>query len=205
MNSTTSILFAALLLVMPALSGCGAWQYVKDTSKEVGSSLFYPRLKTLKLDLSAREAINPDDKGRSLSVVVRIYQLRDGKAFRAASYQQLLTDDKAVLGEELISSKDVVLAPASSISLNEPFDEHAGQLALIALFRLVDSSTTWRISIPASALDNDIPAKLEVKDSQLSILSLPHPPPRPGATKPQTPAVPDSTLPGTPTMNSKGA
>lgn len=195
----------ALLLISLSLSACGAWQYVKDTGKELGSALFHTRVKTLKLDLSAREALNPDDKGQSLSVVVRVYQLRDGKAFRAASYEQLLADDKTILGDELLARKDVVLAPATSISLSEPFDEHAGQVAVIALFRLADKAATWRISIPQQALDNDTPARLEVKDSQLSISFLPHPQPQPAAGKPQTPAVPDTRLPDKPATSGKGS
>lgn len=194
----------ALLLICLCLSACGAWQYVKDSGKELGSALFYPRIKIMKLDLSAREALNPDDKGQSLSVVVRIYQLRDGKAFRTASYEQLLADDKTILGDELLARKDLVLPPGGSISLSEPFDEHAGQVAVIALFRQADKAA-WRISIPRQALDNDTPARLEVKDSQLSISFLPHPQPQPAAEKPQTPAVPDTRLPDKPATSGKGA
>jgi len=198
MNQTAWSVRPLLILLVLCLSACGAWQYVTDTSKDLASALFHTRLKTVKLDVSAREELNPDDKGRSLSVLLRVYQLRDGKAFRSASYAQLLTDDKAILGDELIARKDIVLAPATSISLNEPFDEHAGQLAVIALFRLADQSAAWRISIPRSALDNDTPARLEVKNSQLSILFLPHPPPPAAAAKPQTPAVPETLSPGKP-------
>lgn len=194
---------AALLLAM-SLSACGAWQYVKDTGKELGSALFHTRLKTMKLDISARAALNPDDKGQSLSVVVRIYQLRDGKAFHAASYEQLLTDDKAILGDELITRKDVVLAPSASISLTEAFDEHAGQIGVVALFRITDKASTWRISLPRSVLDNDTPARLEAKDSQLIIDYLPHPLPQPAAGKRQLPTLPDTQPANQTVTSSKG-
>lgn len=193
----------ALLLAM-SLSACGAWQYVKDTGKELGSALFYTRLKTMKLDLSARAALNPDDKGQPLSVVVRIYQLRDGKAFHAASYEQLLADDKAILGDALVARKDVVLAPSASISLTEAFDQRAGQVGVIALFRITDKATTWRISIPGSALDNDTPARLEAKDSQLIIDYLPHPLPQPAAEKRQPATLSDTQPPNKPVTSGKG-
>jgi type VI secretion system protein VasD len=194
----------AALLLATSLSACGAWQYIKDTGKELGSALFHTRLKTMKLDLSARAALNPDDKGQSLSVVVRIYQLQDGKTFHAASYEQLLADDKAILGDALVARKDVVLAPSASISLTEALDERAGQVGVIALFRTTDKASTWRISLPRSALDNDTPARLEAKDSQLIIDYLPHPPPQPATEKRQYPTLPDTQRPSKPVTSGKG-
>ncbi|PXX48822.1 type VI secretion system lipoprotein TssJ [Aquitalea magnusonii] len=179
-----------LLLLVLGLAGCGAWQYVKDGSKALTEAVFYPRIKTVKLDVTARAALNPDEQGRSLSVVVRVYQLRDGKAFRAASYEQILGDDKKILGDELLARHDFVLTPDSSYSLDQPLDENAGQIAVVALFRQNGPQTIWRIGLPISVLDNDTPAKLEVKDSQILISQLPHPLPQPAAAVPQTPASP---------------
>lgn len=60
-----------------SLSGCGLTQRVADGTVSATKSLFYRQIKTLHLDIRAREAINTSAAGIPLSVVVRIYQLKD--------------------------------------------------------------------------------------------------------------------------------
>lgn len=55
-----------------SLSGCGLTQRVADGTVSATKSLFYRQIKTLHLDIRAREAINTSAAGIPLSVVVRI-------------------------------------------------------------------------------------------------------------------------------------
>lgn len=81
------------------LSACGAWQAVSDTTSSAYHAVFFKQVKVLNVDLSAREALNPDDAGRATSVAVRVYQLKDRKLFDGASYDDLLKNDRTVLAQ----------------------------------------------------------------------------------------------------------
>ena len=82
----TSVCSLALLCAM--LSGCGIWQGMKDGTVEATKSVFYTKLKILKIDLIARNGLNQNERGQSLSTVVRVYQLKDKQKFmKVASYR----------------------------------------------------------------------------------------------------------------------
>lgn len=137
-------LLASLLII--SLMGCGIAQSVSETAVEITDSVFKWNVRTLHLDLKARAELNTDDDGRSSPVVIRIYQLKDADNFNAASYQELVDNDSEILQESLIESKEVVLKPDTSISIDTPFDKKADVVGVIALFKepnLKDNS--WRI------------------------------------------------------------
>lgn len=77
-------------LMVTVLTGCGLTQTVKDGAVSVTQSIFYPQVKTLHLDLRAREGVNNNAKGASLATVVRIYQLKDRQAFDNTDYRRCL-------------------------------------------------------------------------------------------------------------------
>ncbi len=52
------------------LTGCGLTQTVKNGAVSVTQSIFYPQVKTLHLDLRAREGVNNNAKGASTATVV---------------------------------------------------------------------------------------------------------------------------------------
>jgi type VI secretion system protein VasD len=123
-------------------------------------------------------------------VVVRVYQLRDGKAFARASYAQLLSQDREVLGDEMLARHDLLLRPGASASLNAAVEPNTSQIAVVALFRQPAPPAIWRVSMPVKTLDNQKAARLELLDNQILITRLPHPPDPPAAPQPQTPATP---------------
>lgn len=68
----------------------------------------------LQLDISGRAATNiasAEMHGLSVATQVRVYQLRDGKRLSSASYAQLLEDDQALLGTDLLSGHTLVVLP----------------------------------------------------------------------------------------------
>lgn len=71
------------------LAGCGLTQKVTDGTVAVTKSIFYKQIKTLHLDIRAREAVNSNAGGVALSTVVRIYQLKDRKTFDTTDYPSL--------------------------------------------------------------------------------------------------------------------
>lgn len=151
------------------LSGCGAWQAVSDGTSNAFRAVFYRQVKVLNVDLAARDALNPDDAGRSTSVAVRVYQLKDRKVFDGASYDDLMKSDKTVLAQDLNSSMAAVLNPGASASFTEPLQKSTQYVAVIALYRAPGTDSAWKRVIEKKKLDPEKPLKLELVANQLQI------------------------------------
>lgn len=91
-------------LMVTLLTGCGLTQTVKDGAVSVTQSIFTP-VKTLHLDLRAREGVNNNAKGASLATVVRIYQLKDRQAFDTTDYPSLFAGDGRALQADRVAEK----------------------------------------------------------------------------------------------------
>ncbi|HEF5788177.1 type VI secretion protein [Burkholderia multivorans] len=159
---TVSTVASAVLL-----SACGAWQTVSDASSSAYHAVFYKQVKVLNVDLSARDALNPDDAGRPTSVAVRVYQLKDRKLFDAASYDDLLKNDRTVLAQDLQASMGAVLNPGASASLSQPMQGEAKYVGIVAFYRNPGNGDGWKYAIAKKRLDADKPLKLELVDQLL--------------------------------------
>lgn len=91
-------------LMVTLLTGCGLTQTVKDGAVSVTQSIL-PQVKTLHLDLRAREGVNNNAKGASLATVVRIYQLKDRQAFDTTDYPSLFAGDGQALQADRVAEK----------------------------------------------------------------------------------------------------
>lgn len=163
-----SIRFAvSTVLSVLLLSACGAWQSVSDTSSSAYRAVFFKQVKVLNVDLSAREALNPDDAGRATSVAVRVYQLKDRKMFDGASYGDLLKNDRTVLAQDLQANLAAVLNPGASASLSQPMQTDTKYIAIVAFYRNPGNGDGWKYVIEKKKLDADKPLKLELVDQLL--------------------------------------
>jgi type VI secretion system protein VasD len=169
-KSVPSLLGAILALM---LAGCGLTQKVAEGTTSVASSIFYKQVKILRLDFVSRAALNMAEyDGTSLPTVVRIYQLRDRKAFEKADYQSLLLRGDDVLKADLLASREVVVKPGGSASLDMPLEKEAKFVAVVGLFRAPDlTKNNWRYLIAREELDPDRPRKLELSKS-LTLIPL---------------------------------
>ncbi|MBM2765421.1 type VI secretion system lipoprotein TssJ [Burkholderia anthina] len=163
-----SIRFAvSTVLSVLLLSACGAWQSVSDTSSSAYRAVFFKQVKVLDVDLSAREALNPDDAGRATSVAVRVYQLKDRKMFDGASYEDLLKSDRTILAQDLQANLAAVLNPGASASLSQPMQADTKYIAIVAFYRNPGNGDGWKYVIEKKKLDADKPLKLELVDQLL--------------------------------------
>ena len=163
-----SIRFAvSILSSVLLLSACGAWQSVSDASSSAYRAVFFKQIKVLNVDLSAREALNPDDAGRATSVAVRVYQLKDRKIFDGASYEDLLKHDRTVLAQDLQANLAAVLNPGASASLSQPMQADTKYVAIVAFYRNPGNGDGWKYVIEKQKLDVDKPLKLELVDQLL--------------------------------------
>ncbi|MGE9688849.1 type VI secretion system lipoprotein TssJ, partial [Erwinia amylovora] len=115
------------------LAGCGLTRAVTDGTVNMTKSIFYKKIRTLHLDFTPRTAMNADGAQIPLATMVRIYQLKDRKAVDAADYRTMLRNADAALKDDLVVSKELLVMPKGSMTLNMPMDENAQFVAVIGL------------------------------------------------------------------------
>jgi type VI secretion system protein VasD len=101
------------------------------------------------MTLAASADTNPDATGRPSPVVVRVYQLRTDGAFAGADFFALFDDDQKVLGPELISRDEFVLAPTERRTMDVTLSGETRYVGAVAAFRDIRNAQ-WRVLVPAS-------------------------------------------------------
>lgn len=171
-----SLKIIALASFVTSLAGCGLTQSATDSTASTAKSIFYKQVKTLHLDFSARTAMNtdaPDMNGLSVPTLVRVYQLRDGRAVEKASYEQLLSDDDSVLRSDLLDTRALVIKPGEGAQLSVPMDKDARVVSVVALFRQPDTQiNTWRLTLTRDDLNPDRARVIELGDNRLTLRPL---------------------------------
>ncbi|WP_420233585.1 type VI secretion system lipoprotein TssJ [Pseudomonas sp. ABY48] len=172
MSRTVFNLLTLSMIAVP-LGGCGLAQTVKEGSTSTAETVFYKQVNTLHLDFDGRSALNTDAadmSALSLPTLVRVYQLRDGKALERATYDGLLSGDERLLDSALLDKRAMVVKPGAGTRLSVPMDKRAQVVALVALFRSPDTENgSWRLILTRDDLDPDRARVIEMGDSQLTL------------------------------------
>ncbi|WP_235210646.1 type VI secretion system lipoprotein TssJ [Caballeronia sordidicola] len=193
---------AAAVCAILTIAGCGIAQSVKTGTVDAAKWAFTTQIKTMNLDLMSRSSLNTSGAGRSLSTVLRVYQLKTPQAFEQLGYAQLQGNDLDALKPDLLGTTDVVLRPNASASLSEPMDEQARFVAIVAFFRDEGRESTWRLLIPKKQWKATDPVKVEVRDNTLQLAgtnanAVKRYTSQPGATQPDTPKATKPSAKGT--------
>jgi type VI secretion system protein VasD len=98
----------------------------------------------LRLVLRGSERLNPGDKGEPLATVVRVYQLKGSGKIADAGFEELLDNDKTVLGDDLLGMQELTLHPSERLDPAVPRTDGAQYLAVVGLFRQ-PAGTSWRV------------------------------------------------------------
>lgn len=108
--------------------------------------------KAWRLTLATTKALNQDDSGDSLPVVVRVYQLRGKDKFQQATFKALWKNDKEVLEGDLLERKELTVRPDSETVLDLDLDVKHGAafFGVMALFRKPDVMS-WKELVPAES------------------------------------------------------
>lgn len=105
--------------------------------------------------LHASDALNVDEQGNSLALLVRIYRLRHADAFLQAPYETFgdPEKEKQALSEDLLSVKEVQLVPGQRHDVRDKVPREARYLGIVALYRQ-PATGKWRyaFSTPAAQL-----------------------------------------------------
>lgn len=159
-----------LFFTTSAISGCGLTQTISESTVSLTQSIFYKQIKILHLDFTAREALNTDDNGSSLSVIIRVFQLKSADEFNDSDYLSLLNQNNDVLKSTLLAQKDLRIRPGESVSFDMPMEKETKFVAIAALFHSPDKTqNTWRIVIPEKELDPDKARKIMLAENTLTL------------------------------------
>jgi type VI secretion system protein VasD len=171
-----SLKIIALAWLVTSFTGCGLTQSATESTASTAKAIFHKQVKTLHLDFSARTAMNTDAldmNGLAVPTLVRVYQLRDGRAAQKASYEQLLSDDDSVLRNDLLDSRAVVVNPGEGAQISVPMDKDARFISVVALFRQSDNQiNSWRLTLPRDDLHPDRARVIELGDNRLTLRPL---------------------------------
>jgi type VI secretion system VasD/TssJ family lipoprotein len=89
----------------------------------------------IRLYLTASPLLNPGEHGESLATTVRIYQLKDTGKLIESSLDRILDNDRAVLGDDFVSVRELTLYPGDKAAPTLVRGEGATSLAVVAMFR----------------------------------------------------------------------
>ena len=169
-KSTLVALTAGITLM---LTGCGLTQKVTDGTVAVTQSIFYKQIKTVHLDIRAREAVNSNASGAALSTVVRVWQLKDRKTFDTTDYPSLFKADSQAIKADLVAEKDIRLQPGGAVTIDMPMDENAQYVAVAGMFMSPDqANNTWRGVLSRDDLDPDKARVIEAGNNRLTLEAL---------------------------------
>ncbi|MGG7444712.1 type VI secretion system lipoprotein TssJ [Kosakonia oryzendophytica] len=155
------------------LAGCGLTQSVTDGTVAVTKSIFYKQIKTLHLDIRAREAVNSNAGGVALSTVVRIYQLKDRKTFDSTDYPSLFKADSQAIKADLVAEKDIRLQPGGAVMVDMPMEDSTQYVAAVGMFISPDqTNNTWRVVLSRDELDPDKARVIEAGNNRLTLVPV---------------------------------
>ncbi|OXI71561.1 type VI secretion system-associated lipoprotein [Burkholderia sp. AU31280] len=162
-------LAAAIAMTAALLSGCGMWQSTKETIGGMTRAIFVTKVKQMNLVIESRAALNENEQGQSLPVVMRVYQLKDAKVFENTAYVSLLNDDSALLKAELLDSMEITLVPDASMALSVPMAADAQAVGVAGFFR-DGRGAEWQLVIPKSQWKKTDSVKLVVTGNRMELV-----------------------------------
>ena len=140
LNAVFNLSALLIMLIMGAVTvGCGSG------------------MKDVRITLLPTDRLNPDESGAPLSVIVRVYQLKNRERFERADFRALWKNDEKVLEGDLLERKEVTVYPETKTSVELQVDQKKGVqfLGVMALFRKPEGEL-WR-QITSSDVSSWVP------------------------------------------------
>lgn len=98
---------------------------------------------TMSLVLQASERVNPDDRGRALATVVRVYQLKSVVKLEEAEFEDIWLRADETLEGDLLKSDEFTLFPRGKVDRRLMLDKETSFVVAVALFRK-PGGLAWR-------------------------------------------------------------
>jgi type VI secretion system protein VasD len=112
-----------------------------------GTSLSASTSFSIEATLVGGPNLNPNLEGRASPVVVRLFELKQTAAFRAAKFSALFEQSKEALGDGLVAQQEFILRPGEIRHYDRTGDPQPAALGLVAAFRTLDKDA-WRVIVP---------------------------------------------------------
>lgn len=122
--------------------------------------------------LRTAPTLNPDAKGKSQPVRVRVYLLRDDERFLGATPAGLAAKDRDLLAEALIRDEEFTVAPGRSQPMLLPLGELSASVKVVGVFAMFDgeraSGEAWHVAIPVDELDSVV---IELRERTVKLVA----------------------------------
>lgn len=108
-----------------------------------------PRLVAIRMD--AAQDMNAGDDGKGLSVILRLYKLKNQNAFMSTPYATFgnAEKEKEAMGDDIVEAREITVSPGQSIKLKELVTRESGYIGLVSLFR-APSPQRWRFAFASA-------------------------------------------------------
>jgi type VI secretion system protein VasD len=97
----------------------------------------------LRLRIAACENVNPNEWGNAAPIQVRIYELKSATAFESADFFTLQSEDRKVLGDDVLVVDEFILRPGDQRDLTRKSNPATTAIGVLAGYRELDKSV-WR-------------------------------------------------------------
>lgn len=127
--------------------------------------------KTYAVKGEADTTMNRDSSGKSLSVAVRIYQLKDATEFSKLTFDTVASGrpESELLGPDLLSQSEIIMVPNGTYANSDKLLDETKYLGIVGLFRQPDPHY-WRFLIEADKIRSE-GLSFRVQDCYLAVLS----------------------------------
>jgi type VI secretion system protein VasD len=162
-NRATSWLPRLMTIVLSCLPlvGCNTVQLASDKVAEMALSAVgftmpeKPNVplpaRSVAIRLEAANDMNAGDDGKGLSVIFRVYKLKNQITFLSTPYSAFGNPDKEkdALGDSILEVKEITVSPGQVVDMNESVAREAGYIGVVALFR-TPSQYRWKFAFPSA-------------------------------------------------------
>ncbi|WP_158583561.1 type VI secretion system lipoprotein TssJ [Salinisphaera sp. Q1T1-3] len=157
------------LLAQSACSLLGAREKPDDAPVPIDRFQSEPSPNTTALRIFSSQELNQSRTGQALSVLARLYVLKDYEAFNEADFASFVDADtaKAHLGGDLVTARETMLLPGKKYETYVPTASDGQYLAVVVLFRDADPSR-WRAVFK---LDRDDPEPITLGVSRCALIA----------------------------------
>lgn len=98
----------------------------------------------VKVNVAADQALNQDNRQRSLPVVVRVYQLGSKTKFEQADFKQIWKQDESSLSNDVLARDEYLVHPGKRNTFKMAKVKGVHYVGVVALFR-DNTQQEWRV------------------------------------------------------------
>ncbi len=173
--ASTTLRAWLLMAVCASLAGCAATKAADEALGDMTKNLLeatglkkpeapklpeVPQAEALRLPrkvalrVHAGQELNHDANHRPLSLVLRIYKLKNSAAFLQAPYESFAAQgrDKETLGDDTVEVREVTLVPGQRYEVEEKVPREAGTIGVVALFN-APAPQRWKFAFESGAAE----------------------------------------------------